>query len=259
MAVCVSVLATACPLTLPAEDASTNAFPQKSYSGTVVSVDVKERTLGMQGFFSSKTFNLGDNCAFVFVDKGAGAISDLRPGQRLGIVYQEVHGVLVADRITQEAMNYEGTIKACDQTARLLTFHGRGRDKVFRIAPDCRVVIRGDKTGSLADIQPGHYVTATYETPDNKPTVRKIAQTSEVYSGTVTAVEPDAKTVRVKSVYDAKKFILADNCAIVVGDKINGLLTELKPNDKLVVSYDEINGVNVANRMALTQTPPGGQ
>jgi hypothetical protein len=259
MAMCVSVLATASPLTLPAEDTSTNAFPLKSYSGTVVSVDVKERTLGMQGFFSSKTFNLGDNCAFVFVDKGVGMISDLRPGQRLGIVYQEVHGVLVADRITQEAMNYEGTVKTCDQAARLLTFHGRGRDKVFRIAPDCKVIIRGDKAGSLADVQPGHYVAVTYETPDNKPTVRKIAQTSEVYSGTVTEVEPVSKTIRVKSVYDAKKFILADNCSIIIGDKINGQLTELKPNDKVVVSYDEINGINVANRMALTQTPPGAE
>jgi hypothetical protein len=258
-AVCTSVLATAGALTLSAEDTSTNAFPLKSYSGTVVSVDAKERALGMQGFFSSKTFNLGDNCAYIFVDKGTGAISDLRPGQRLGIVYQEVHGVLVAGRITQEPMNYEGTVKSCDPALHLLTLRGHGRDKVFRIATDCKVVIRGDKTGSLADVQPGHYITVTYETPDNKPTARKIAQTSEVYSGTLTAMEPVSKTIRVKSVIDTKKFILTDNCSIVIGDKINGQLTEVKPNDKLVVSYDEISGINVANRIMLAGTPPAAE
>jgi hypothetical protein len=36
----------------------------------------------------------------------------------------------------------------------------------------------------------------------------------------------------------------------VINGKINGQLADLKPNDKLVFSYDEINGVNVANRIA---------
>jgi hypothetical protein len=65
--------------------------------------------------------------------------------------------------------------------------------------------------------------------------------------------------------FDTKKFNLGDNCAIVIDGKINGRLADLKPNDKLVFSYDEINGVNVANRIALlgrpqaAETPPGGQ
>jgi hypothetical protein len=51
----------------------------------------------------------------------------------------------------------------------------------------------------------------------------------------------------------------------VIDGKINGRLADLKPNDKLVFSYDEINGVNVANRIALvgrpqaTGTPQGNQ
>jgi hypothetical protein len=241
---------------LPAEDVSTNSFPLKSYAGTVTVIDGKERTLSLQGFFTSKTFNLGDNCAYVFVDKAVGAISDLRPGQRVGVAYQEVHGVLVASRVIQEPMNYEGTVKSCDPSLRLLTLHGRGRDKVFQIAPECKVVIRGDKTGSLADIQPGHYITVTYEIPNNKPTARKIAQISEVYSGTLMDIAPETKVIRVKSVFDSKKFLLGDNCAIVVGDKINGPLNELKPNNKVIVSYDEVNGLNVANRIAVAGAPP---
>jgi len=70
-------------------------------------------------------------------------------------------------------------VKACDPGQRTITLHTRGRDKTFPIAGDCKVALRGDKPGSLADIQPGSYVTVTYETPNDKPTARKITQTSE--------------------------------------------------------------------------------
>ncbi len=264
-AVGVSVLTMAGALTASAQDADTNAIPHKSYTGTVVTVDAKEHTLRMEGFFTSKTFNLGDNCTYTFVDKGAGAIGDLHPGQRIEIVYQEMHDVLVADRVTQEPMISEGTVTACDQAQRTLTVHTRGRDKTFPIAVDCKVVLRGDKPGSLADVQTGNYVTVTYETPNNKPTARKITQTSETYTGSLTAIDLDTKTVKAKSMFDTKKFNLGDNCAIVIDGKINGRLSDLKPNDKLVFSYDEINGVNVASRIALVgrvqapETPSGGQ
>ena len=264
-AVCVSVLTMAGALTAPAEDTATNAIPHKSYTDTVVSVDAKEHTLVVEGFFSRKTFNLGDSCVYTFEDKGAGTIGDLHPGQRVEVIYQEAHDVLVADRVTQEPMCYEGTVRACDPGQRTITLHGRGRDKTFPIATDCKVLLRGDKSGSLADIQTGNYVTVTYETPNDKPTARKITQTSEAYTGSLTAIDLDTKTIKAKSLYDSKKFILGDNCAIVIAGKINGRLADLNPNDKLVFSYDEINGVNVASRIALVgrppaaETPPGGQ
>jgi hypothetical protein len=250
-AVCVSVLTLAGALASPAEDTDTNAIPHKSYTGTIVSVDTKEHTLGLEGFFTSKTFNLGDNCTYTLVDKGAGVIGDLHPGQRVEVVYQEMHDVFVADRVTQEPMCYEGTVKACDPAQRTITLHTRGRDKLFPIAGDCKVVLRGDKPGSLADVQAGNYVTVTYETPNDKPTVRKITQTSETYTGSLTAIDLESKTVKAKSLFDTKKFNLGDNCAIVIDGKINGRLSDLKPNDKLVFSYDEINGVNVASRIGL--------
>ena len=264
-AICVSFLTIAGAFTTSADDTETNAIPHKSYTSTVVSVDTKEHTLVLEGFFTSKTFNLGGNCAYTVVDKGAGVIGDLHPGQRVEVVYQEAHNVLVADRVTQEPMCYEGTVKACDLAQRTITLHTRGRDKTFLIAGDCKVVLRGDKPGSLTDVQTGNYVTVTYETPNDKPTARKIAQTSETYTGSLIAIDLDTKTVKAKSMFDTKKFNLGDNCAIVIDGRINGRLADLKPNDKLVFSYDEINGVNVANRIALvgrpqtTETPQGSQ
>ena len=180
---------------------ATNEIPHKSYTDTVVSVDAKEHMLVLEGFFANKTFNLGDKCTYTFVDKGAGTIGDLHPGQRVEVVYQEAHDVLVADRVTQEPMCYEGTVKACDPAARTITLHGRGRDKTLPIAADCKVMLRNDKLGSLADIQTGNYVTVTYETPDGKPTAQKITQTSETYTGSLTAIDLETKTVKAKSMY----------------------------------------------------------
>jgi hypothetical protein len=254
-AVWVSALTMAGALSASAEDADTNAIPHKSYTGTVVSVDAKEHTLGAEGFFTSKKFNLGDNCTYTFEDKGAGAIGDLHPGQRVEVVYQEMHNVLVADRVTQEPMSYEGTVTACDPAQHTITIHTRGRDRTFPIASDCKVVLRGDKSGSLTDVQTGNYVTVTYETPNDKPTARKIIQTSETFTGSLTAIDLETKTIKAKSAFDTKKFNLGDNCAIVIDGKINGRLSDLKPNDKLVFSYDEINGINVASRIALAGRP----
>jgi hypothetical protein len=240
---------------LLADDAAMAGIPNKSYTGTVASVDTKEHLLGLQGTFLSKKFNLGDNCTYTLVDKPAGAIGDLRPGQRVMVVYQESHGVLVANRVTQQPVGCEGTVKAYDLIQRTMTVHAHGMDRKFQIAGDCKVVLRGDKSGTLADIQTGNYVTVTYETPNDKLTAWKIAQTSEMFSGSLTAIDLDAKTIKARSAFDTKKFALGDNCAIVINGKINGQLADLKPNDKLVFSYDEINGVNVANRIAPAGTP----
>ena len=219
-----------------------------------MSVDAKDHMLGLRGAFLSKTFNLGDNCTYTLVDKSAGAIGDLRPGQRVMVVYQESHGVRVANRVTQQPVSYEGTVTAFDAVQRTLTLHGRGLDRTFQIAVNCKVVLRGDTSGTLADIQPGNYVTVTYETPNDKLTAWKIAQTSETFSGSLTAIDLDTKTVKAKALFDTRQFTLGDNCAIVVNGKVNGQLADLKPNDKLVFSYDEINGVNVVNRIAPAGT-----
>ena len=250
-ALCMSILTITGVGAALAADTDTNAIPHKSYTGMILSVNPTEHTLVLDGFFTSKTFNLGDKCAYTFVDKGAGVIGDLHAGQRVEVIYQEMHNVLVVDRVTQEPMSYEGTVQACDPALRTITLHLRGRDRALPLANDCKILLRGDKAGSLNDIQAGNYITMVYEMPDGKPVAKKIIQTSETFTGTLTAIDLDTRTVKAKSLYESKKFVMGDNCAIVVDGKINGKLSDLKPDDKLTVSYDEINGINVANRIAL--------
>jgi len=233
-----------------ADDANAAMLPHKSYTGKVMAINAKERTLELKGAFLRKKFNLGENCVYTMEDKSAGAVSDLRPGQRVTVAYQESHGVRVVDRVTQQPQTCAGTVRVFDPTGRTLVLHGQGVDRTFQIADDCKVMLRDYKPGALEDIQIGNYVTVTYETPNDKLTAWKIAQTSESFTGTLTAIDLEAKTVKAKALFDTRKFTPGDNCAIVINGKLGGRLADLKPNDKLVINYDEINGVNVANRIA---------
>ena len=251
-----SVLAATATFRALADDPALAAKPEKTWTGTIVSVDAKEHALGLKGYFLSRTFNLGEHCVYTFVDQDAGTIGDLRPGQRMTVRYQDAHGVLVADRMTQQPMRYVGTVKAIDLAQHTLTLRAGGFDRKLQIAGDCEVALRNDKPGALTDIQAGNWVTVTYETPNETPTAREIAQTSATFTGELTAIDLETRTVKARAVFGTKKFSLGDNCAIVMNGKPNGQLADLRPGEKLTLSYDEVNGINVANRIAPASASP---
>jgi len=250
-AVCLSVL-TAAVISASA-DQQTKARHENSYTGTIMSVDSKEHMLRVKGIMLTKSFNLGDSCEYAFVGKGAGSISDLRPGQKITVGYQNFHGVLVADRIEQKPMRYDGTVRAIDPETRTLTLHLRARDKAFLIANDCAVKLRENKSGSLAALKPGNRVTVLYETPYGTPTAREIDQSSATFAGKLTAVDVNNRSLKAKHVFGTKKFNLADNCTITLDRKTNAQLRDLAPGDQLSFNYDVVNGINVVTHITQTE------
>jgi len=129
-------------------------------------VDAKERIVKAKRFLSGKTFNVPENCAFTINDKKDASLGDLCPGHKVHFTYQDVNGVLVANRIAQEDLLYQGTVKYIDPKNRTLTVKRAGSSKAFRIADDCKVLVKDDKNGTLGDIKTGHKVSVTYETPN---------------------------------------------------------------------------------------------
>jgi hypothetical protein len=237
-----------------ADQPSASPRPENHSTGTVISVDPNNHILVIRGFVLDKKFNLGNACTYALLDKNPGAAADLRPGEKVAVNYQDASGVLIADRVEQQPMRLEGMVRSLDPAAHTMTVRGDFLQKAFQIADGCNVVLRDEKTGDLKNLQVGDHVTVTYETPNGRLTAREIAQTSITFTGTLTAIDLDERTVKARSFLDTKKFNLADGCAIVINGKPDGKLADLKPNDRLDVSYDEINGVNVANRIA----PAGG-
>ena len=98
-------------------------------------------------------------------------------------------------------------------------------------------------------------VTVTYETPGDKNVAREIVQGSETFTGEVTAIDLNDRTVKAKAMFGAKQFNLGDNCAIVINGKMGGELNALKLGDRLEFNYNDVNGVNVANRIATAPQP----
>jgi len=261
LAVCASVLTAGAMLPALADEPAAATTPaaksEKSYTGTVMSVDPKEHVLSVKGWtMMNKAFNLGDNCLIAQLDHNNATVNDLRAGEKVTVSYQDAHGVLIASRVAQEPMQFEGMIKAIDNDKHTLTLHQRALDKQIQFPADCKITLREGKPGTLADLRVGNHVTVTYETPGNAPTAHQIAQTSIPYTGTLTAIDVNDRTVKAKAMFANKKFSLADNCTIVVNGRTDGKLEDLKPNDKLSFSYDEINGVNVVNRIGPADMPP---
>src|SRR5450432_1198938 len=81
-AVCAAVLAATIAFRAAADQTAVAGRPEKSYTGTVVSVNPKENTLETRGFVLSKKFNLGTGCDYNLLDKNASTASDLRPGEK---------------------------------------------------------------------------------------------------------------------------------------------------------------------------------
>jgi hypothetical protein len=230
-----------------AEQTAPAAKADETYTGTVLSVDPNGRTLEVKEFLFSKRFDLGSQCAYVMWNKPAGTLNDLRAGEKVTVSYQNANGVLVADRVEQDPMREAGIVQAADPAAGTLTLHSGWTYKTFQVPANCQVMLRKNKIGSLASLEPGYYVTVTYELPQDKPIAREIAQTGATFTGKLTALDMANRTVKAKSLFDTKQFRLADNCAIVINGKASGQLGDLKLGEELLFSYNDVNGIDVVN------------
>jgi predicted RNA-binding protein len=232
---------------------STYSGPEKTFTGTVTATDLHQHTLKVRGpLLFGKSFNLGAACACIYLDSPDTTPAGLHPGQKITVIYQRVDGVLVADRVVQQHLEFTGWVKAINQNTHTLTVQpdGFGLTKQFQFADGCRVTLLGDRQGSLADIQAGNHVTLTYEEPPGMDTVIRITQTSQIFTGFLTALDLDAKTVKAKSLLNTKSFNLGDHCVIDLDGKGGGKLRDLRPEEKLAFTFDDINGVNVVNHIA---------
>ncbi len=237
-------------------DTTVSLAKEKTMKGVAARIDQAEKTLRVRGFWGIKRLNVANNCKVSLQDKPDASLADLHAGQKLAVAYQNVQGVLVAHQIAQQNLIYTGFVKALDPANHNMTLRRRGVERTFRIAENCKVVLRDEKTGALSDVLPGHRVNVTYEIPNGADTACQIAQTSASFSGALTAIDLNDRTLKAKTLLGAKKFNVGDPCVIVMSGKPDAKLSDLKLGDKLVLSYDDVNGVNIVNRIAAAEAAP---
>ena len=240
----------------PSPAASCNAADnQKTFKGNVTAVDVPEKTVSVKGFFFTRTFNMANDSRVSLQDKPEASLAELRPGQRVDIRYENDNGVLIAKNIVQREFSYTGHITAIDPAARTLTLREGVTSRNLAIAPDCAVVMKDNKSAGLNSLQPGDAVRVIYTPMNGTRTATRIEQNSATFVGTVAAIDSTTRSVKIKDSHAERKFNLADNCPIVINGKMNGDLSDLRIGDRVSLSYDNEDGVLVANRLSpLTAT-----
>lgn len=221
----------------------------KAYSGTVTVVDLTEKTVAVKGLLFSKTFNAADTCKVSLEDKPDASLDELRPGHKVSVHYQNAQGVLVASQIVQRNVILKGSITAIDPGERTLVVKGPAGTRDFTIAKDCDVILKDEKVGTLENLKIGHAVSVAYESTGGAWTAHKIEQKCEEFAGTIQAIDAGTRTVKAKSLLSEKKFNLADGCRIVVEGKPATGLRDLRIGDHVEFSYEDANGVLVANRI----------
>jgi hypothetical protein len=71
----------------------------------------------------------------------------------------------------------------------------------------------------------------------------------QTWTGTITAVNGQEKTLTGKSFLFSKTFNLGDHCAIATVDNREASLTDLRPGEQAKVHYRDVEGVLVADRI----------
>jgi Cu/Ag efflux protein CusF len=245
-----ALICPACTNQALGDDSCNVAQKEKSFKGNVVSVDAPEGTLSVKSFFFTRNFHTASDCTVSLQDKPVASLAQLRPGQKVDIRYDGNNGVLIARQITQHDLIYTGHITAIDPVARTLTLKSGMTTRNLAIAPDCAVILKDDKSAALSSLQIGDAVQVSYEPAKGSPMASRINQKSEMFVGTIEAVDATTRSIKAKDMLSEKKFNLADDCPIVINGKLNGSLSDLRIGDRVSFSYNDEDGVLVANRVS---------
>jgi hypothetical protein len=251
-ALCLSslaLLAAASALVARAEDLK-SASRDKAFSGKILTVASEDRVVKAKWFLFPKSFHLGERCKILRGDRTEANIKELRPGQRVRVIYQDVGGVLVASRLRQVPMTAVGRLEQVDPEQHTLTLRKTRAVTVFTIADDCKVTLAGGKEGRLDTLKPGSRILVQYESPADGMVACRIEQRGEIFTGNLTAVDGQTRTVKAKHLLNDKSFVLANNCRILVEGKTDAPLSDLRLGKRLTFTFEEVDGVNVVSSIA---------
>lgn len=228
---------------------------EKTWQGTLSAVNTQDNTVMAKHWGFTETFHLGDKCAIMAVDKKEAPLSDLRPGEKVKISYQELEGVRVANRITERALHYGGTVHAVDASAGTVTmaeaplYKPFRSPETFRIAKDCKFTLAAGGTGALADVRPGDRITIVYELPGGTPVAYRISDQSETIVGKLDSMNLPARTLEAKQM----TFQLADKCRFIASNQQAEPLKDLSLGQQYRFTYRDVNGINVLDRIVPAQ------
>jgi Cu/Ag efflux protein CusF len=147
------------------------------YTGKIHAIDHNAGTVTMtepalyKPFHSPEKFRLATGCKVVLANGERGDLAALQPGDRIRVIYEKAGGSPVAYRIRDDSSTFVGKLNAMDLSARTL----RAREQNFEVADNCRIIVKGEQKGHLADLALGKEYRFTYESVNGVNVVDRIA------------------------------------------------------------------------------------
>jgi Cu/Ag efflux protein CusF len=218
---------------------------------TVTAVDRNQKVVLAKGFWGMRRFNLAEDCAISLLSKPDATLVDLQPGHRVRIRYENAKGVLVAREIAEQEHHFTGYVTDFDAAHGTLRLkHGIFARK-FTVPSDCVVVLNNEARGSLNDVKIGDKVKVIYELGADVLVARRIVQPESTFAGTIQSMDPSKRIVTA----DGKVFHLAHGCRFVIAGRADGKLPDLRKGDSVSITYQDVNGVLVADRVGAGEAP----
>lgn len=232
----------------PASATTKAEAPIKEYTGTLQSIDAEERTVKIDKFLWSKSFNLAEDCTFIIgLDKKVTA-EDLKPGLEVVVNYEEVNGIPVATHIAQRQYTHSGYVKAVTPAKREIIMDRIGLTRTFKVNDSTKLSLHG-KESDLSQLKSGQKINLVYTKEGEVWLAQKIEDTSETFSGTIEAIDEGAGTLKVKSVIATRKFNLGDGCKIIINGDDRSRLRDLRIGQQVQIHYEQMKGVLAATRI----------
>jgi Cu/Ag efflux protein CusF len=240
-------------LTAKAEDsgAPVPETKHRSFTGSIRTVDARERTITVESFLMTKSFATGDHCRVQLDDKPVASLNDLLPGQRVEVKYLTTDGVNVASRIVQENSAFTGHVSSLDVTGKVIKVKQGLATRAFKISDSCKFNLREENGQGLAGLKIGHKVTVRYAPTLQQNVAFKIELNSRVVTGTIEALDAKSGTLKTRQTLAGKTFKFGEDCVIVIDGKVGAKIRDLRGGDKITCHYEDVDGVLVANRISL--------
>jgi hypothetical protein len=233
---------------------------EQTYTGTITAVNTLDKAVSVKAFLVTRTFNTASDCKVSLEDKSDAALTDLRPGQKVGVSYDEVNGVRIARNIVEQDMAYDGHIAAINPTARTITLQRPMGNKDLVISPDCIVMIQGEKSDGLDALKLGDWVHVVYDKPEHQMrTACRIEENGAEFTGRVLAIDGADRSIKVAGLDGEEKFNLGASCPIVINGQLNGSLNDLRLGERVSLTYENHDGVLVADRVTRVTGPEPAQ
>ena len=98
----------------------------------------------------------------------------------------------------------------------------------------------------------------TFWSPTNSSAAAGEEQSSRETTGTITAIDQQAKTMTVKGAVMTKSFKITSDTQVTNQNSTSARLDDLKVGDKVRVSYTDLDGVLTANSVVRIESNSGG-